>query len=391
MSDSDEEVLNSTNTYELRAAIKNFQLPNAKETLYKLGSLEPEDLFPKANENVDVHISGVMTAFSEADLESMQFILDNHIMSPTMLCYGLKGLFHCYTLIPWNRIDMVKIINLLLDYLINEYPIVISHSRVDSNLYRIGPLLYHLCWESNYNYSKETTEWISKLINVGCDPFEQSNHNNPTTSFHELLHYNKYDLIMNIVEKYPNYNYSDLLKSAINHSQRKRNCMQEYLFDWALCKKAEILTVITKIIVLMIKLGADLEYQDSLGMNTRDYIEYYDYKNLLIQELGYHGYLALKLPEPTGAKPEIAKFYTYPDEYKYVGLFIKYHYAKTQSEFNELRIEYAELKRSVDPITKEQRHYDFCDNDDYIISSVAYWNIDDVIPEIDFCDDEEVD
>ncbi len=340
-------------------SISNFHRPNAKETLRLLTNI-PKDQF---NKYPDIcllcggpHKIDIFNAFERADLNSLKFMVEEHIINPDILCTILVKLFthvgsnqtHKYPNMSVKRIDHVIVnIEYLLEYLCKEYPKFVIDWRYDNGdqCFSGGSLLHHVFC----GYEVKHNVWASKLLDIGCDPFAFYSSDNRETPFHYMLLYNHCDLAEEMIRYEQTPDFEDLINYINKHSCENWNILQRILFTSRKYKKPEWIDNLKLTVYKVMGLGINLNHIDSASCTVTDFIILYGYSNLLADVLGWN------LPKPNiNARDVFDDDGCPPNPSPYTAFFHKYRYAKAKTEIDAMLTEYERLKTTIGPLTKEQ-------------------------------------
>lgn len=393
----------SNQAHQLRDAIQNFLLPDSKETLRSLSSMTYHDLTSDIQNKCVcgcVMHTSIIKAFERADLESLQFIVNERLLTPDVLCAALSMMFKVAgsNQYPARKIYEYKLNGLdyekeaaekegsricagwivlsldtadyLLNYLCKEHPAIVAEWRsVDPD--EPGTLL-HRVYQGYNRYKKR--EWTSKLLSVGCNIFANYSPVDLTAPFISILDNLDLDLI---IDRLPNQHELPKMTEVVNYISpdemqfNQRNSLQWCMYKWRYTKNIDNIQKLKKVILLFIQLGIDLAHTDVDGLNSIDYINYYGYRELVNLD---------NSPNATGLEPKKYRITKTHNPTKYVDLFYKYRYAKTEDKFNELNLEYDYLKKTQQPI---QEILDDTGNNTYesLANLIDKWQIDDVIQE----------
>ncbi len=393
----------------IRKAIQNFLLPDAKANLSLLANKTCTDLYDSYATRCSCGCydnSNIISSFESADLESMQYIVENKLLHPATLCQILTMLFArtgtlCYPARKIYEAEQIgknyekeyaaahpdegpicagwlpladPLTDYLLDYLCKEHRgLVASWRSAGSYEYAASevkldtsntPTLLHSAFYGHASNDDEERR-IRKLLDCDCDPFAY--YNFAAKSYDTPFRYMLTHLYHNLAREVMHVKSKEELATLINLVDESdveyegRNLIMNAMYRYNHLKKPQWVADLYLTLELIFDLGIDVSWTDKHKRNVSDYIVQYGYSRLLNVDFGdaaRSGSHVVKtpglsrhvvLPAPTGNKPKKSKWQT---EYThnpspYASMLYRHRFAKTAEEIATLRDEFTALRATL--------------------------------------------
>ena len=403
----------------LRMTIRNFLEPYAAETLNQLVNYTAEDFYEGFSTRCQCGCYNrmtVMDAFDNADLDSLKYIVEHKLLHPAMLCTILSKIFRCAGTLDYPHrvayemkiagkdfdkeniglyrgwINLVDAnIEYLLTYLCSNHAELVkvwrktcpmSKTATKDTVYAYvrheTPTLLHCAF---YGHTSDETKksWVTKLIDIGCDPFALYNYKAGCydTPFKYMLNNLYYDMAMQTsLEKTP-----DELRTLVNYiddfdiKYDRENILMRILVCYRHTKKPHRVLELLAVIDLVFKLGIDVTHLDKYNRNITDYIDQYGYTDLLKERL-----IQYNLPAATkNVKPKCSKNQNH-NVSPFAALMHKYRMAKSPEELYAFKTEYDRLVAKYGSITEKQLN-DTGHNHEYasLVSLMHIWGFNQIL------------